>query len=131
MGLGLLWSFNYAIYDGLEMILKVTKNAKNVYCEHSMVKMMMMDESVIVSSVICLLFIWRKSTFFSSKWSWKEVKWSMEVYYPPCMSQMVLKAANSVCIHNGLEMSQFTVSVPNGLERSQLWVLALACCCIL
>ena len=22
---------NYAIYDGLEMILKVTKNAKNVY----------------------------------------------------------------------------------------------------
>ena len=29
MGLGLLW--NYAIYDGLEMILKVTKNAKNVY----------------------------------------------------------------------------------------------------
>ena len=31
MGLGLLWSFNYAINDGLEMILKVTKNAKNVY----------------------------------------------------------------------------------------------------
>ena len=31
MGLGLLWSFNYAIYDGLEMILKVTRNAKNVY----------------------------------------------------------------------------------------------------
>ena len=31
MGLGLLWSFNYAIYDGLEMILKVTKTAKNVY----------------------------------------------------------------------------------------------------
>ena len=54
---------------------------------------------------------------------------------PPCMSQMVLKAANSVCIHNHLEMSQFTVSVPNGLERSHLWVLifswALACHCIL
>ena len=32
-------------------------------------------------------------------WSWKKSKWSMEVYYPPCMSQMVLKAANSVCIH--------------------------------
>ena len=31
MGLGLLWSFNYAIYDGLEMISKVTKTAKNVY----------------------------------------------------------------------------------------------------
>ena len=31
MGLGLLWSFNYAIYDVLEMILKVTKNSKNVY----------------------------------------------------------------------------------------------------
>ena len=58
-------------------------------------------------------------------------------YYPLCTSQMVLKAANSVCIHNGLEMSQFTVSVPNGLERSHLWVLifswalTLACHCIL
>ena len=58
-------------------------------------------------------------------------------YYPLCMSQMVLKAANSVCIHNGLEMSQFTVLVPNGLERSDLWVLifswalTLACHCIL
>ena len=57
--------------------------------------------------------------------------------YPPCMSQMVLKAANSVLINNGLEMSQFTVSVPNGLERSHLWVvifswaLALACRCSL
>ena len=47
----------------------------------------------------------------------------MEVYYPLCMSQMVLKAANSVCIHNGLEVSQFTMSVPNGLERSHLWVM--------
>ena len=62
---------------------------------------------------------------------------SMEVYYPPCMSQMVLKAANSVCTHNGLEMSQLTMSVPNGLERSHLWVvifswaLALACHCSL
>ena len=58
-------------------------------------------------------------------------------YYPLCMSQMVLKAANSVHIHNGLEMSQFTVSVPNVLERSHLWVLifswalTLACHCIL
>ena len=26
-----LMELNYAIYDGLEMILKVTKNAKNVY----------------------------------------------------------------------------------------------------
>ena len=56
---------------------------------------------------------------------------------PLCMSQMVLKAANSVRIHNGLEMSQFTMSVPNGLERSHLWVLifswalTLACRCIL
>ena len=50
-----LMELNYAIYDGLEMILKVTKNAKNVYVRHSMVQMMMMDESVIVSSVICLL----------------------------------------------------------------------------
>ena len=31
MALGLLWSFGYGIYDGLEMILKVTKTAKNVY----------------------------------------------------------------------------------------------------
>ena len=28
---------------------------KKVLCKHSMVQMMMMDESVIVSSVICLL----------------------------------------------------------------------------
>ena len=67
----------------------------------------------------------------------KEVKMVHGGYYPPCMSQMVLKAANSVCIHNGLEMSQFTMLVPNGLERSHLWVLifswvlALACRCIL
>ena len=44
---------DYAIYDGLEMILKVTKMLKNVY-GHSMVQMMMMDESV-MSSVLCLL----------------------------------------------------------------------------
>ena len=50
-----LMELDYAIYDGLEMILKVTKNAKKCLCEHSMVQMMMMDESVIVSSVICLL----------------------------------------------------------------------------
>ena len=49
-----LIELDYAIYDGLEMILKVTKNAKHL-CRHSMVQMMMMDESVIVSSVICLL----------------------------------------------------------------------------
>ena len=30
---------------------------------------------------------------------------------------MVLKEVNSVRIHNGLEMSQFTMFVPNGLER--------------
>ena len=62
---------------------------------------------------------------------------SMEVYYPLCMSQMVLKAANCSYTHDGLEMSQFTVLVPNGLERSHLWVvifswaLALACHCSL
>ena len=67
----------------------------------------------------------------------KEVKMVHGGYYPLCMSQMVLKAANSVRIHNGLEMSQFTVSVPNGLEISHLWVLifswalTLAYCCIL
>ena len=49
----------------------------------------------------------------------KEVKMVHGGYYPLCMSQMVLKADNSVCIHNGLEMSQFTMLVPNGLERSQ------------
>ena len=37
----------------------------------------------------------------------KEVKIVSGRHYPLCMSQMVLKAANSVCIHNGLEMSQF------------------------
>ena len=68
----------------------------------------------------------------------KEVKngpWRSLIHH--VLSQMVLKAANSVRIHNGLEMSQFTMSVPNGLERSHLWVLifslalALACCCSL
>ena len=53
----------------------------------------------------------------------KEVKTVHGGYYRLCTSQMVLKAANSVHIHNGLEMSQFTMSVPNGLERSHLWVL--------
>ena len=43
------------------MKLKVTKSAKKCLCEHSM--MMMMDESVIVSSVICLLLCQYKSTF--------------------------------------------------------------------
>ena len=50
-----LMELDYAIYDGLEMILKVTKNARKHLCEHSKVQMMMMDESVIVFSVICLL----------------------------------------------------------------------------
>ena len=73
-----LMELDYAIYDGLEMILKVTKNARNVYV-NTMVQMMMMDESVVMSSVICLLLFWCKSTLFSSKWSWKESKRSMEV----------------------------------------------------
>ena len=46
---------DYAIYDGLEMILKVIKNAKKCLCRHSTAQMMMMDESVVVSSAICLL----------------------------------------------------------------------------
>ena len=50
-----LMELDYAIYDGLKMILKVTKNARKHLCRHSTVQMMMMDESVIVSSVICLL----------------------------------------------------------------------------
>ena len=50
-----LMELDYVIYDGLEMILKVTKNARKCLCEHSTVQMMMMDESVIVSSVVCLL----------------------------------------------------------------------------
>ena len=28
-----------------------------------------------------------------------------------------LESSQFCCIHNGLEMSQFTVSVPNGLEE--------------
>ena len=53
------------------------------------------------------------------------------------LSTVYVSTANSVHIHNGLEMSQFTMSVPNGLERSHLWVLifswafTLACHCIL
>ena len=34
-----------------------------------------------------------------------------------------LESSQFCCIHNGLEMSQFTVLVPNGLERSHLWVM--------
>ena len=45
------------------MKLKVTKSAKKCLCEHSTMTMMMMDESVIVSSVICLLLCQYKSTF--------------------------------------------------------------------
>ena len=55
-GIWALMELDYAIYDGLEMILKVIKNAKKrSLCKHSVVQMMMMDESVLVSSVICLL----------------------------------------------------------------------------
>ena len=50
-----LMELDYAIYDGLEMTLKVTKNTRQHLCKHSIVQMMMMDESVVVSSVICLL----------------------------------------------------------------------------
>ena len=50
-----LMELDYAIYDGLEMILKVTKMLKKHLYRHSTVQMMMIDESVIVSSVICLL----------------------------------------------------------------------------
>ena len=57
------------------------------------------------------------------------------------MYQMVLKEANSVCIHNGLERSQFLmiyhIGHYDGLKRNHFLVLifsctlTLACCCIL
>ena len=136
-----LVELDYAIYDGLEMILKVTKNATKSLCRHSMVQMMMMGESVIVSSVVCLLLFWCKSTLFSSGWSWKKSKmvhgglttvirmwwsWKQPILF---VYTMVLKWVNFD--------AKFTVSVSNGLERSHLWVLifswalTLACCCIL
>ena len=87
---------------------------------------MMTDVSVIVSSVVCLLYFdtsphlslpnglersqngpWRFNHCDLNVMVLKEVKMVHGGYYPLCMSQMVLKAANSVCIHNGLEMSQF------------------------
>ena len=77
--------------------------------------MMMMDESVIVSSVMCF-FYFDASPHFSppnglersqnspqrfnhcglNVMVLKEVKMVHGGYYPPCMSQMILKAANSV-----------------------------------
>ena len=62
MGLGLLWSFNYAIYDGLETILKVTETVKNVYV-NTMVKMMMM------MSLSSVFFYFGVSLHLSPKWS--------------------------------------------------------------
>ena len=57
------------------------------------------DDEWVCHCVLCHLsfFYFDVSPHLSPlKWSWKESKQSMEVWYPPCMSQMVLKAANSV-----------------------------------
>ena len=83
--------------------------------------MMMMEECVVVSSVLCLLPHFsppnglERSQNSPGRFNHcglnvkvlKEVKMVHGGYYPLCTSQMVLKAANSVCIHNGLGMSQF------------------------
>ena len=50
---------------------------------------------------------WRFKHCDSNVMVLKEVKTVHGGYYPLCMSQVVLEAGNSVCIHNGLEMSQF------------------------
>ena len=50
---------------------------------------------------------WRFNHCDSNVMVLKEVKTFHGGYYPLCMSQMVLKGANSFYIHNGLEMSQF------------------------
>ena len=138
-----LMELDYAIYDGLEMLLKVTKNAKNVYVNILWCKWWWwMSLSLCpLSSVFFYFYIsphfsppnglersqngpWRfdhcalnvmvlkgvktvhggLTTVLWMWCSWKKLIWR---HYPPCMSQMVLKAANSVHIHNGLEMSQF------------------------
>ena len=60
MGPRALMEFKCAIYDGLEMKLKVSKNATSVHNKCSMVQMMMKDETVLASSVLCLLdFSWK------------------------------------------------------------------------
>ena len=90
-----LMELDYAIYDGLEMILKVTKNTKNVYVNTLWCKWWWWV-SLLLCPLSSVFFYFDISPHLSPlKWSWKESKWSMEVW-SLCMSQMVLKAANSV-----------------------------------
>ena len=149
---------DYAIYDGLEIILKSLKMLKKSLCRHSMVQMMMMDESVIVSSVICLLLFWCVHTFFLQM-VLKEVKtvngglttiWFecdgfersqfKDIIHCVCLrwfwKQPILFIYTMVLKWVNFD-AKFTVLVSNGLERSHLWVLifswalTLACHCIL
>ena len=102
----------------------------------------MMGESVIVSSVTCLLLFWHKSTFFSSKWSWKESKMvhgGLTIVFQMWRSwkkwNSPWRLLSTVYVSDGLESSQFcsytqwswndpwrllsTVYVSDGLESSQ------------
>ena len=97
--------------------------------------MMMMDESVIVSSVICLLLCRYKSTFSPVN----GLERSKTVHGGLCTMSMEAYALcpwrSMHCVHGGLLLT--TVCVSDGLERSHLWVvifswaLALACHCSL
>ena len=128
----LWWSWN-DFWKSLNMLKSL--------CKHSTVQMMMMDEFVIVSSVVCLLLFWCKSTLFSSKWSWKKSKWSMEVIiHCVCLRWFWKKPilfVYTIVLRWANFDAKFTVLVSNGLERSHLWVLifswalTLACHCIL
>ena len=92
-----LMELNYAIYDGLEMILKVTKNAKSVY----------------VNTPRCEWWWWMSLSLcpLSSVFFYFDIS-------PHFFSQMVLKGVKMV--HGGLNTDS-----NDGLERSQngLWRL--------
>ena len=113
-----------------------------------MMTMLMMDESVNVSFVICLHLCQCKSTFspLNGLERSKTVHGglctvSMEVYVLcPWRSMHCVHGGlilTTVYVSDGLERSQFWSHTQDGLEGSHLWVvifswaLALACCCSL
>ena len=95
------------------MILKVTKSAKKVYVNTTM---MMMDESVIVSSVICLL-CFDVSPHFSPL---NGLERSKTVHGGLCTVCMMVYGGllSTMYVSDGLESSQFCSYTHDGLEMS-------------
>ena len=123
-----LIELNYAIYDGLEIILKVTKNAKKVYVDILKCKWWWWM-SLSLCPLSSIFFYFEVSPHFFPPngfkrgqnspwrfnhcviWMWWSWKKSIQRHYPPCMSQVVLKAANSVRIQVVLKWVNFDANI--------------------